>query len=508
MRIHFLPLYPLLLCLTACADQIEDLTRVDDFRYNAHYAVPLIDSRVTLDELIDETGDDFSVTVNDDGILTFTYAGDLPPLSGSDILEAAFPFSTRLDAPVEGSVSIPLTETDGADLEEVRLGGGQLTFCVVNRLNRRVTATFSLPTVTRNGVSIERSRVLPPWNGSGEPPKFTNLDSPIDLSGYTFSAPGGTLSATTLLTTDQGQIESAGEGSAITLENVDVTFVRGRLTTSQAARTVSGRARINLFDSYRSGTLEFTDPTITLTTTSTIGLPARLDIDRLTVETVDSLRLPARGDFIRRGIAIDYPRQPGQSVTSVEVIDGNNSNVDSLLGRTPAAVSLTAGAALNPTGATVSGFISDTSSIRTRIEVDLPLAGNTEEFVFSDTLDLDLSESIESAEALALRITTYNSLPFSVDIGGEFLDDNGGVVADLTQGRVLIVQGAAEGATEPARASQDIEIDADVLDAVRTSRRLVLSVGITTLDDGREEIRVTPQDELQILIGAVITVDN
>jgi len=152
----------LLLVFTGCTNSIEDLSRVDETRYNAAYAVPLIDSEVTLNELIGEVSEDVSLTVDPDGLLRFRYSGEVPAI-GSDVV-----FS-RLETIAQG-VFVPITRSPQAapfgggsdiDIDEVRIKGGFLNYALPNRYDRPVTVTLSIPDARLNGVPFSVTADLP-----------------------------------------------------------------------------------------------------------------------------------------------------------------------------------------------------------------------------------------------------------------------------------------------------------------------------------------------------------
>jgi hypothetical protein len=154
------------LCLLAalafgsCANQIEDLSRIDEARYRAEYAVPVIASKVTLRELIGDVTENLSVSVDPDGLLRFRYTGEVPAV-GTDIIFA------RLNA-LSAGIYLPITRRRQAapfggagdvDIDELRVKSGLLTYNLANRYDRPVTVTLSIPDATLDRLVTKAHKV-------------------------------------------------------------------------------------------------------------------------------------------------------------------------------------------------------------------------------------------------------------------------------------------------------------------------------------------------------------
>jgi len=487
----------LLLVFTGCTNSIEDLSRVDETRYNAAYAVPLIDSEVTLNELIGEVSEDVSLTVDPDGLLRFRYSGEVPAI-GSDVV-----FS-RLETIAQG-VFVPITRSPQAapfgggsdiDIDEVRIKGGFLNYALPNRYDRPVTVTLSIPDARLNGV-----------------PFSVTADLPVELSDYILTIPNDSLYFEYSIVDDNGTELTPPVQTIVSFTNLRFSYVEGYLGQELYA---GGRDTVvvDFFDNYLEGDIFFEDPTITMTLTNTFGVPALAQVSVLDVVDVNGNIIPITGTAVEEGFYFNFPTTPGDTSYTTFVFDNSNSNIAEVLSARPVALDYEIDALINPDADTdITGFLTDSSAYSATVDVELPLYGTASGFVVRDTIPINLMDRFGEVAGVDFRLTTRNGMPLSVRVEGTFLDENGNALADLMDGRLQLLEAApidADGnvTSEGEPLINEVTFEEERLNAIRAADRLVLSLNFSTSRLGLIPARITNEQTLQVLLGAIVRVEN
>lgn len=504
----------LLLSLFACSDQLEDLTDIDDVRLSADYAVPLVDSRVRLADLIGDVTDEVSLQVDDDGLLRFRYEGEVAA-QGSEIVFG------RLNA-IAAGVLVPITSNRTAapfvlpgdvDLDVLRISDGLLRYNMTNGYERSVSVRLSLPDAKLDGEPLVITGEIPAWSGTGDFPSINNPDDPISLAGYELNDIQDSIFITYDMLDADGNQLAPSQSTVVNIVNLNFDYVEGYMgqTIYAGGRDTIG---VNFFENYQEGDIRFADPTITMTLINTFGVPTRAIIDALNVIKLNGDTLAVEGDGITNGFDFDYPRVPGEVATTTFVFDTSNSNLADILTARPVALDFAVSAELHPDGDTeVRGFLTDTASYIARVALELPLVGSADQFALRDTFAIDLMEDYENITAVTFRLTTRNGLPIDLEVEGTFLDANGTPLADLTNGELTILDsGIPIGSTGQDYAqsdyTRDIVFEDDRLAAIRNATQLLLLLRVSTAGGGTEFVRVTDRQELEVLLGAIISVER
>ena len=497
----------------ACTDSLEDLTEIEETRYSAEFALPIVDSRVSLTDIVGEIGEDFAVTVDPDGLLRFRYSGEVPAV-GPDIV------FDRLEQIAQGVV-IPLTRNrQGApfagvgdvDVDTVRISGGTALYNLPNVYDEPVSVTLSLPEARLNGVPFSVTGDLPAYSGSGEPPTLANPDAPIQMAGYALAVPEDSLYIEYSIRDMDGNELPVPERTILALENLTFSFVSGYLGT-ELYQGIRDTVEVDFFDDYLEGDIFFVDPTVTLTLTSSFGLPALAQVEVLQVVDVEGNVIPITGPAITNGFDFDFPRIPGNQRQTVFTFNSQNSNIDEVLSARPVALDYLVNAEINPDGDVgITGFLTDSSFYTAQVDVELPLFGNASDFTLRDTFDLDIMDDFDNVEDITFRLTTYNEIPIDIRLRGTFVDADGNAVADLTNGESFILRAPdVDGNGDPVsevRNSEDFAFDGAAKDAILGADRLIVEFDISTTNGGGPFVRITDDQDLRLLLGAKVGVRN
>lgn len=503
--------------LTACIDQLDELDDLDEARFNAEYAIPLIDSRITMNDILEDFEEDASLTVDPDGLLRFQYSGDVLTQTSLDIFSS---INETLDVLgliplVESRQALPFAAPGDLQLDRLQINGATLAYALVNREPVPVTVTLTLPTVELDGQALTVSGNLPGWDGNGNPPVLTNLLSPLDLTGYNLGLEQDSIYIDFTTIDANGNEYEPAAGSALQIQDFSFSYAEGYLgdVTYEGGRDT---IEIDFFDNWIQGDVYFEDPTVTFNFENSFGVPTEAVVNVFNIITADGDTLPLESDFITDGgIAFPYPEldQVGEAVTAQFVFDRSNSNIDEVLGSQPVAIDYDVNALTNPTqDTTISGFVTDSSYYRVLVDVELPLYGQAANFVVFDTFALNLTD-YDEIDAIEWKVVTENGLPLTVEIQGDFLDASGNVVAQLfPEGETALAAGAPVDADGRPTASNDVTTfvnwEADRVATIRAADRLVLRATFGTTLELEQSVRIENGQELAVRIGAIVSTAN
>ena len=514
-RLFFFSLPPLLLLgLSACVTNLDELGGIEDARFSAAYAVPLIDSEVELRELLGDVAEEVDFfSVDPDGLIRFRYSGDLPTIGSEVIFRRLENIGRGIVIPIgRERQGAPFSGTDDISIEELRVSGGIFFYSFPNPYRQPVNVSLTIPQATLNGEPFRVVGSLPARRGNQAAPVLENQSDPIDLTNYVISVPRDSLYLNYSITAEDGTPLAVPEETVTAFTNLKFEFFRGYLGQEIYP---GGRdtVRINFFDNYLEGDILFREPTLTMRLYNTFGVPARALVRTLNVINRDGNVLPVQGAGVRDGFDFAFPTAIGDTAVTEFVFTTANSNIAEVLSARPVAVDYEINALINPDGDTsLVGFVTDSSAYRAEVDVDLPLLGNARDFTVRDTFAIDLNRRFEDITGVEFRLTTRNGLPLDVELNGTFLDSLGNPLADLTDGEFVLLAAAevdAEGnATGTTDNTRDLVFTDERLEAIRAADRVVITLGISTAAGGVPLVRLTDRQSLQVLLGAIVRVSQ
>ena len=507
-----LPLLLFALSAAGCSALIDDLDRLDGVALTAEYAIPVIDSEVTLADLIVGVDDRFVLTVDPDGLLRFQYSDTVPSVTSESIFSDLRDLGRGVPLPVtarETTLDFPLP--NDASIRRARLKAGRLVYLLPNPYEQPVTVTLTLPNLLRDGEPFTVTGTLPARAGSGAV-TLANTDAPIDLDGYELAFADNQFEIRYAIDAADGTPLDPGDGTIVLLTDLDFSYVEGFFGRLPYPG-VDGRLAIDFFTNYLSGDVTFVDPRVVVEVRNSVGVPARAVVDELNVEQEDGTRIPVEGEVADDGFTFNYPREPGGNAYTTYIIDKSNSNLPELLDARPIALNYRISALINPDDdRTVAGFLADTNSYSATVTAELPLYGAASDFTTSDSIPVNLAGGSGSVTAATFRIVTNSELPLDVAIAGTFVDSLGVAVAELTEGEVLVVAASPTDAngdpTGSVRQTNEVFLPAERLTRIREARYLVLNTTFETLEGGARPVRLTADQLLRVRIGALLTISQ
>ena len=405
---------------------------------------------------------------------------------------------------------VDLSAGAGRRLDELMLNTAGFDFNFVSSLPENLEIEISFPGSDKNGVEVDTT-ITVPANDS--------------VSG-TLSLNGATLD----LTTDPNQnhsklpiavsatLQSSGTAVAVDsadglnmtfgMSNIDFGHVTGFFGT-QTINIANGSVPLSLdfLDNF-GGSISFTDPTIGLNITNSIGLPIELalNFDSYSSGVASSLNGP---NFV-----LPYPTTIGDLDSGTLAYDNTNSQIASVF--TLPKDSIVYGGSISVNHDTVTygtnNFITSDGAISGGLMMELPFTFTASGLSLSDTLaeDLDLGASVPdsmSVENITLYLSTSTTLPLESDITLRFYDSASTEIhtetITLLDSGIPNVNGVV---TTASVANNTIDLSGTDLDNVLNASVVTAEATMATYNQGSDPVKLRTDATIGISVGLQLEV--
>ncbi len=506
-KITFLALSVFFLSLFGCKVQDE----LDNLKgsYDPELALPLFHSKFKLNDIIGENNAS-ALKILPDGKMNFFYQSQFTERKASDILK------------VFNGSSIPLGFQDSLaflkalyspelTIKKIHYKKGTTINFVGNLLTPNVTEEIILkvwiPTLTKNGKPFE-------VNYKGKISPSVVLAKDIDLFGYIltpFPVKSDSIllrySARTAISNTPVKIGIFGA-----VNNPGFVYLEGYMPKKEI-KIDQGSLDVSLYNQIVKGDLKFEDPRISVLIENSYGYPMRTKVNLIKAisKKGDTIALKA-SNLINDGFDFPYPtlNEVGQTKKLRFDFTNANSNIKDLLNSGPNTILYSIDAVANPKNdSTNVGFMTDSTTLRIGIEVEIPVYGSASNFQGSDTITgLNLA-SLDNAQIAEIKFACDNQLPIGINLEVLFLDDTGRVLDRLTEKAFKLIEAAqVDGNGNLLKATSSeviIPLSAEKIATIRPATRMALLTSFATSQNGAVPVRILASQEVSLRAGIKVT---
>jgi len=253
--------------------------------------------------------------------------------------------------------------------------------------------------------------------------------------------------------------------------------------------------------------IEWKNPSYTLYTTNSYVVPSDLFVESMRVITYDDRVILTNPDNtkIQNPKDIAYPTQIGLVAKDSVICDkvGYSTFYKALEQEAPKSIILKLKSKANPHGKTPNNILSDTSSIRTRGVLRLPISFRSSGFSQTDTMDFDLSnlatggsDSTNKSNAkvslkyMLFRIVSSNTMPIDMQLQAYFVDENYQILDSLYKGlpneNYIIKAGTVDVNTGrvnvPRLWKKDVTFNEQQLKNIENTKHVIFRLTASTAD--------------------------
>lgn len=491
----------------------SDFEQLELADHTAEFAFPLFSTDLLLKDLLvnlqsDSLSDD-TIFVNSDNTLTLFYSGDVAEKPASDIFKF---LDGTVPIPMFDSVtSNPIQSPDGVTIRVAEILSGMIIFYLNNSTPEKLTGYFEIPEMTLQGAVFTVPFEIEP----GE----TFLSGQLPLDGYRLESNSNTLTFKYFAFRPDGVRIRVPDFPVAATSALKFSYVEG-YWGFQWYQLTRDTIEIDINQTELKGDLKIKDPKVTMRISNSWGFPTRGQIKFLSFigQNGEVIPLISNGVFERDSFDytdFNYPAwilgEVGQTKFTDITLDGTNSNIADIFNSQPTRliyeVDGISNAQLDPT---LIGFITDKSSIKLQLRVELVLEGSVRNFGAEQTLNLNFGEfeSLDSAgiEEVEFKLVTENGTPISSNMQIYFRDELQQNIDSLFVGGPKEVirsapinsEGVAIGST---RTEEFVKMTATQFDRIRTAKDAFLKTNFTTANNGDTFVKLLATDKIVVKMG-------
>lgn len=503
---------------------------------NASVAVPIVNTDLTLENMVQIQQSSLNITTDNDGLITFSYFQELFSQSASDYITVpseSVSESQNIPA-LPGSFgtytytiedTLVFTFTNGEEIEKIILKSGNLVVDANHTLLHDVSAVLTFPTVTSGGSAF--TKTYPMTYASSVP---TTVNETDDLTGYELDLTAGGTTVNKIPYSIEVTVTEVSPNIVAGTEsiNFDLTFQDpvysyiegyfGQFTIPFAADTVE----VEIFDNY-SGVLGggpladkvyIEDPQAYFSFENSMGMPVSLTIDTLVARDQKGVDVDITGSYKSEAFTLGYPTtaQAGETVTSGFSVTKSNSNIQDVFNPTPNRMIFDVSLATNQ-GAKETNFLTDSSKIKVSGETVIPMEGRIYGYALSDTITgLSLPdttvEGYEYLEEATIRFKTENGFPLGCRLQGYFLDSNDVVVDSLFHTDDFFAYAAGVDGngkvSGPTTSTIDVVMNKERYKQIMNSTKAIIIGYLQTTDEGNTPVKIYTDYFINVDLGVKI----
>jgi hypothetical protein len=249
--------------------------------------------------------------------------------------------------------------------------------------------------------------------------------------------------------------------------------------------------------------IEWYNPKLAFYTQNSYVLPTDFFVESMQMITYDNKLISTNPDNtkIQNPKNIAYPSKYGETAYDSIICDriGYNAAYNALNTQAPQKIVIKIKSKANPGGNIVQNVVGDTSSIKTRMVLSLPLNLRSSGFGYTDTMDFDIANLMSvndssnnvnvSVKTMLFRVISNNQLPIDMTLQAYFVDENYNVLDSLYKGKgnnYIIKSGTIDETTGRITSTklykQDFNFDEAQLDAIQDTKYLIYKVKMATTD--------------------------
>jgi len=499
----------LIYAFTSCVDT-EKAVDVDLGDETRSVAIPLINTKVKVTDF-EEKSETTNVSVDSDeqGRVTITYLGEVVSRDWN-VISPPLPFVPFLFQDSVSNIEIlkPGT-TDPLLVDEVinklEFSEWNISYQITHNYNEEITVTFFMPQVINDEETFSTTITIP-YDGTAVKDYIT---PEISLAGYRFETTNNEF----LVRYDA----RLGDGTRVEFEPClgaflpfNPTYVEGYL--GKDTFDVKGSiVPVDLFTTWKSGGVEFENPTIDVFVQNSLGLPMLAEIEEFSITTIDQNTFDVESDAIDNGIVLDYPtlEEVGDTKITTFSFSKENSNVKELFKQRLQQVNYDINAVYNnDESGNQSQFIGEGGAFSANVSVVIPLEGNINDLVLVDTFDLDLNtESYDDVTKAELKTIITNNFPLDLVLDISFLDINGLDIGKLYDEPYMLSGAQIDSEGKAISADSQISftnISASKWKEIRSTKKVALAFRLNTNSLSDSPLWVYDNYDVDVKMGIVL----
>ena len=415
---------------------LDAFDNMEDYTYEGTFAIPLVSSSLSINDLID-TDELGAIETDEENLIWLVYKGRVFSAPATEIFSLSdqqYNFTVEIANPgskntIEVEEDFPWTPVGDETLNRIKFLSGN--YRIELEADQLIADGYTIDVQ----FEILNSQASDSNTLSGQFSVIQPAD--VNLEDAIIEFKDGSNSFSVLFT-----IEIGGTGSpdnapyeiniSQSLQQPAYDFIYGYFgqVTFPVGNT---EIELGLYKNASLAEVFFEAPNIEVISKNSFGAPMALVFHQFYASNNDDESVDINYQYQGDHWYINSPDAAGDTALTVELLDRSNTNIDEVMNIRPVNVYYDVSGQLNPEGnRSVENFIKHYSNMSIDVEVNLPLFGRVDNFELQDTLELssirDLPEEIEWME---LKLTMENGFPFEANVELFFVDENNQIYGAL-----------------------------------------------------------------------------
>ena len=486
-----------LLFLLSC-NKYEDLSDLN-FVTDQEFAIPLIDSKISILDVADQAGGNVSVRIDADGRVTVLYNGELVRNQASDVFPPVPGILPNILTDSVTNLKLPIP--DKFEIRKAIFKKTNMFFRFDNVLNEAIIVTMKIPAMIRDGKAFEKVYLVPP--AIIPIPYITPFEN---LEGYQLTSADNTIRFEYDARRPNGE-RIVFDYAEMRFDVIEFSYVEGYFS-NETFEIEGDIINVGVFNKWLRGGMDFEDPKVRIDVENSFGFPVRSKFNKVRLTTFSGNEFDLVSDFIQSGVDFDYPRVNEIGVVKFGSFSFNkdNSNLREIFNDKTIRVSYDIDAVANPDAdRSITNFVSQESYFSVNAAVELPLQGRANNFTLGDTFNLDLSDFDQFATAQFKSITT-NDFPADIQIQAYFISGTDQVLDSLFASGPLKMSAAnlsGTGKTTPGLPQTNfIDFDEVRFENLKNTKKVYAIVSLNNTSQTNQPLWIYDDYALGFKLGA------
>ena len=508
----------------SCIKDNFDMDKLStDVIFNPNIAVPLVNSKLTLRDIVRDWDENELFEEDASGFLYLMYSKRIFSKTAKDVVRIPTQsFTNSYIAPTNIDLnSVPYSYTDNtvedfsvnnsSRLETINIKSAQLSISITSSQTLNGTVELIFPSIKKNGTTY--SKIIDISTGGGT---YNDLnDYEVDLTTDNPAYNKLPINYVIELNNSAASFNAGDEmfAATITLDSIEYKSIIGFIG-QDVINVPSDSVHVDIFDKAFDGDIFFMDPKFKVFINNSFGIPMRFEFDSFRLyNAVNQSYADHQFPVAHNPLTIDYPAlsNMGTSKATNFVMDTLSfPSIRDVISYNPKYIIFGVNGEINPTDpGTNDNFVLDTSRFDVDLKVELPLWGHAKYFVLQDTFDLDMGEfyeDIDSLEWMLFRINADNAMPVEVGIQIYFVDSMYSVVDSLyDDGQMRFLEsGVIDGSgkvVQPTNKISDFRFTSERLSGLQDVRYIFTRGYINTTDEATKLVRFYGENYLNLKLG-------
>jgi len=506
-----------LACVALCSGCVKDIKEtfktiksVDQVQWDPTIAVPLVNTRVTINDFLNQTSTTF-IEIDKDNLIHVVYRSQLASLKANQVLRIPLQHFDGsfglLQFHVNEFNNTGKTEVnfstifnfgvDDTEIDSIIMKACGVMTSLTSDFQHDVTVNITIPEIVKNNQALAFNFNLP-YTGSGSATASQTKDLKTAFFDLTKS---GDQSHSQLLANFKITVTKVGNNPISTNDKLrfvtDFTYneyevLYGLIKSSDISPGKVDSLKFDLFrgvdSSLKDVSFRIGDPRIKVILTNSYGIPIHAFINEFSTLSSDGNKITLTGYPDPLVVPTPSKQQIGQTLKDSFELNKNNSNIDDVVSNIPKYLIYGYAAQANPPGTTQRNFVTYNSELTVAVDIHIPLQGSADGFVLNHEISLDSSfsnmEDIEELDEVTLRLFMENDFPIDVDVQIYFMDDNGVTLDSLFETEQYLLRSAmVDGSgkiTGPSVYTLDISMNKERFEKIRESKKGLIRAKLNT----------------------------